>query len=519
MIAPFMTLRLHRAVACCTLLLTVAALPAQAFDFNDVAAQAKALSEKPYDKPETRLPKALIDLGYDQYRQIQFKPDHALWHNSKLPFELQFYHPGLYYSQMVKINLVTATGVRPVPFNPDDFDYGNLQIDKSQLSGLGYAGFRVHYPLNTKKYKDELLSFLGASYFRALGKGQRYGMSARGLAIDTGMMTGEEFPAFTEFWIAWPRPQDRQLTIYALLDSRRVTGAYKFIVRPGDSTVMDVQVRLFLRSSVGKLGLAPLTSMYLFGENQPSPPDFHQDFRPEVHDSDGLQVQTDKEWLWRPLVNPRRLLITSFGTVNPRGFGLMQRDRDFHDYEDLDDRYDLRPSTWVEPKGDWGAGRVELVEIPTPDETNDNIVAYWVPDKMPQPHQPFDLSYTLSWEMHQQTHPPDAWVAQSLRGQGSQKEDDGSIRFTLDFVGPALAKLPADAPVISGVWLDDNAQLIDRQVVHNDVTHGWRVIIHFKRLDDDKPVEMRAFLSKDKKPLSETWSYILPAQSQTKTAP
>ncbi|MGH8539253.1 MAG: glucan biosynthesis protein G [Stenotrophobium sp.] len=507
------------APACALLLLTLASLPALAFDFNTVAAKAQALSNQTYEKNEAKLPSELTDLTYDQYRDIRFKPARALWHGAKLPFELQFFHPGLYYNQTVKINLVTGNTARPLPFDPDNFDYGKNSIDKSQLRDIGYTGFRVHYALNNKKYKDELLVFQGASYFRALGKDQRYGLSARGLAVDTGLLSGEEFPNFTEFWIVTPQAHDKQITIYALLDSRRVTGAYKFVVKPGESTAMDVQARLFLREEVGKLGLAPMTSMFLFGENQPHAPDFHPDYRPEVHDSDGLQIETANEWIWRPLVNPKRLLITSFGAVNPRGFGLMQRDRDFHNYEDLEARYELRPSAWVEPKGNWGLGRVELVEIPSPDETNDNIVAYWVPDKLPAPHQPLDFSYRLSWQMRHETRPPTSWVMQSRRGQGYQKEPDGSIRFTLDFVGPALAKLPADAPVISGLWLDDNAQLIDRQVFHNDVTGGWRLTLRFKRLDDDKPVEMRAFLRKDKATLSETWSYILPAQSQTKNTP
>ncbi|TXH03930.1 MAG: glucan biosynthesis protein G [Nevskiaceae bacterium] len=488
---------------------------ALAFDFKDVAAKARNLAAKSYEKPDMTLPKELIDLGYDQYRDIRYRPDKALWRGSKLPFELQFFHPGLYYNQEVKINLITAEGARPLRFDPDNFDYGKNPIDKSKLRDLGYAGFRVHYPLNRKDYKDELLVFAGASYFRALGKGQRYGLSARGLAVDTGLITGEEFPSFTEFWIEWPRPEDNQLTIYALLDSRRMTGAYKFVVKPGDSTVMDVQARVYLRERVEKLGLAPLTSMFSFSENQ----GHREDYRPEVHDSDGLQVQTDKEWLWRPLVNPKRLLITSFSTVNPRGFGLMQRDRKFDHYEDLEARYDLRPSAWVQPKGDWGAGRVELVQIPTPDETNDNIVAYWVPDNVPAPGQPLDFAYTLSWQMNKEARPPLAYVVQTRRGMGYQRDPDGSLRFTVDFEGGELPGLKPDAPVIAGVWMDDNGELLERQVLRNDVTGGWRMVLRFKRLDDDKPLEMRAMLRKDNAALSETWSYILPAYSGTKNTP
>ena len=498
------------------LLLATISCAASAFDFRDVAERARSLADKPYEKPDTHLPKELLDLGYDEYRDIRFKPDKALWRGSKLPFELQFFHPGLYYNQEVKINLVTAEGARPLRFDPDSFDYGKNNIDKSKLRDIGYAGFRVHFPLNRNDYKDELLVFAGASYFRALGKGQRYGLSARGLAVDTGLISGEEFPSFTEFWIEWPRPEDNQLTIYALLDSRRMSGAYKFIVKPGDSTVTEVQARLFLRERVEKLGLAPLTSMFSFSENQ----GHREDYRPEVHDSDGLQLQTDKEWIWRPLVNPRRLLITGFSAVNPRGFGLMQRDRKFDHYEDLETRYDLRPSAWVQPKGNWGAGRVELVQIPTPDETNDNIVAYWVPDNVPPPGQPIDFSYTLSWQMNKETHPPMAYVVQTRRGNGYQRDPDGSLRFTVDFEGGDLAKLKADDPkILAGVWIDDNGELLERQVFRNEVTGGWRMVLRFRRLDDDKPLEMRAMLRKDGATLSETWSYILPAFSATKNTP
>lgn len=504
------------AVGCALLLAALTtATPAQAFDLKDVSERARALAEKPYEKPDAGLPQELQDLSYDQYRDIRFKSEKALWHGSTLPFELQFFHPGQFYNQTVKINLLSGEGSRPLKFDPDYFDYGKNTLDKSKLRNIGYAGFRIHYPINSKDYKDEFLVFQGASYFRGVGKGQRYGLASRGLAVDTGLISGEEFPAFTEYWIEWPRPEDNQLTVYALLDSKRVTGAYKFVIKPGDSTVMDVQARIYLREAVGKLGLAPLTSMFNFSENQAH----RDDYRPEVHDSDGLQIQTDREWIWRPLVNPKRLLLTAFTATNPRGFGLMQRDRKFEHYEDLDKRYDLHPSAWVQPKGDWGAGRIELVQIPTPDETNDNIVAYWVPDTVPAPGQPLDFAYTLSWQMNKETKPSLAYVTQTRRGNGYQRDPDGSMRFSVDFEGGELPKLKPNAKIISGVWMDDNAEMLERQVVHNDITGGWRMILRFNRLDDDKPVEMRAFLRKDNETISETWSYILPPQSGTKNTP
>jgi glucans biosynthesis protein len=492
------------------LAIVLPATPASAFGFEDVASRAKKLAEKPYERPETRLPKALTDLNYDQYNEIRFKSDQALWRNSRLPFEVQFFHPGIYFNQIVKVNLVTAEGVRPLAFNPQHFDYGKNAIEPNTLRDLGYAGLRIHYPLNGAGDKDELLMFQGASYFRALGRGQVPGMLARGLAIDTGELGGEEFPGFTEFWLEWPRAEDQQITLYALLDSRRVTGAYQIRVRPGDDTVTDVKARLFFREAVGKLGIAPLTSMYQYGENQPAP---LEDYRPEVHNSDGLMLHTGTEWIWRPLVNPRRLLITSFGANNPRGFGLMQRDRDFHSYEDLDARYDRRPSVWVEPRGDWGRGRVELVQIPSPDETNDNIVAYWVPETPAQAGKQMDVEYSLRWQMKFSTQPPLARVAQTRRGRGWTRESDGSLRFLIDFEGPNLERLLPDTRLVAGIWTNDNGELLERSTTR--MAGGrWRVMLRVRRNDESKPVEMRAVLRNGDDSVSETWAYILPPENR-----
>lgn len=480
-----------------------------AFSFDDVAAQAKDLSSKPWERPKAELPGELADLSYNQYKQIRFKPDKALWHNTRIPFEIQFFHLGSIYQTPVKINLVHSRGTTPLLFDPDQFDYGDLNLDKSKLTGLGYAGFRVHYPINSPDTKDEVAFFLGASFFRGLPAHAKYGVSARGLAVDTALMSGEEFPQFTEFWIVWPDPGAKSLTIYALLDSRRMTGAYQFEIKPGDTTRMPVKVRLFLREPVGKLGLAPLTSMFVAGENQRLPV---ESYRPEIHDSDGILVHNgDDEWIWRPLVNPHRLLVTSFAVEDPKGFGLMQRDHDFDHYQDLGARFDERPSAWVEPGEGWGKGRVELVQIPTPDETNDNIVAYFVRDVPPPPGQPFDFSYTLNWQYERQTLPEDGHVTQTRFGVEKLKNPDDSIQVVVDFNGPSLMALPQDATVFPGLWISDNGQLLERKVEKNDVTGGWRLTFRFRRIDPQKPVEMRAKLHYDNKPISETWSYLLPA--------
>jgi len=482
---------------------------ALAFGFDDVAHGAEQLAAAPYRKPAESLPKELATLTYDQYRDIRYRPEGILWREAKLPFDLGFHHRGLYYDQPVKISEISEQGIAEIKFDPGLFDYGANKLDPGKMAGLGFAGFRVHFPINSKS-RDEVLSFLGASYFRALGKDQGYGLSARALAVDTGLPSGEEFPRFVEFWIERPAAAAKELVIYALMDSRRVAGAYRFTLKPGAETAIDVKARLYLREAVGKLGVAPLTSMFFFGENQKPPGD---DYRPEVHDSDGLSLHAaNGEWIWRPLLNPKRLLVTSFATANPLGFGLMQRDRDFEHYEDLEQRYDNRPSAWVEPKGSWGPGRVELVQIPSPDESNDNIVAYWVPETPPQPKQPLDIEYRLLWQKDADARPPLAWVEQTRKGHGYEKAPENSVGLVIDFDGPVFKKLPADARLEGIVSGDANVEILRRHTYRNDITGGWRMTLAVRRIDNGKPAELRAFLRNGTETVSETWSYIIPAE-------
>jgi glucans biosynthesis protein len=484
--------------------------PASAFGFDDVAARAKLLAQGTYRSVSRKPPAELQALTYDQYRDIRFRPDHALWRAENLPFELMFFHLGKYQTESVRINEITPQGVRHIPYESADFNYGKNKLSPHAWGDVGFAGFRVHYPLNGSDYKDELVVFLGASYFRALGAGLHYGLSARGLAIDTVSGQGEEFPRFTEFWIVRPAANARTLTIYALLDSPRASGAYEFDVQPGDETVIDVRLRIFLRASVATLGIAPLTSMFAFGENQ----SHRTDFRPKVHDSDGLMVATgDGEWLWRPLLNPRQTLTTSFSMRKLRGFGLMQRDRNFGSYEDSEARYELRPSAWIEPAGSWGPGRVELVELNTPDETNDNIVAYWVPDQLPAKGQPLDIAYRLHWQGTQQMQrPPGAWVTQTRVGRGFAELPEDEQQFVVDFTGPSLTALPANAKVQAIVTAPSNGQIVESNAYRVDATGAWRMTVRVKQLSPTQPTELRGFLQSDANVLTETWSNIIPAR-------
>lgn len=487
---------------------------AQGLDWDNVSRLAQTRAATPWQPATTPLPPALADITYDQLRDIRFRPARATWRDRQLPFEAQFFHLGLYHTEPVRIHEVAPDGqVHHLAYRPDDFDWGANRFDTTGWGDLGHAGFRLHYPLNSLAYKDELVVFLGASYFRALGAQQQYGLSARGLAIDTVGGAGEEFPRFTEFWIRRPAPDAREITVLALLESPRATGAYRFVIRPGFSTVMSVSARVYLREGAGPvatLGLAPLTSMFLSGENQPLP----GDFRPEVHDSDGLMIATGEgEWLWRPLQRPRVIEVNSFATTNPRGFGLMQRDRRFASYEDPEARYERRPSAWVRPLGDWGPGRVELVQLPTPDETHDNIVAYWVPARLPEPGQPLEFHYELSWQGDEAQRPPSSWVTQTRRGYGytrlSPAEQAATPQFTLDFAGPALDALPAGAPVRAVVSADANGRVVETLAYPNPATRTWRVTLRVARVDPTRPVELRAFLQHQNDTVSETWTHLL----------
>ena len=483
------------------------------FDFDSLARLAAERAQAPYAPASAPLPAELQALDYDGYRDIRFRPARALWRDADLPFEAMFFHRGLYQREAVQLNEITPEGVRPLHYASRDYDFGAHRLQPDTWGDLGHAGFRIHYPLNTPVYKDELVVFLGASYFRALGAGQQYGLSARGLAIDTVGGQGEEFPRFTAFWLQKPATDARTLTLYALLESPRATGAYRFDITPGTNTVMRVQARVFLRAGaerpIATLGIAPLTSMFFSGENQPRP----GDFRPEVHDSDGLMIAGgDGEWLWRPLQNPARNAINSFGVQQLRGFGLMQRDRAFASYEDAEARYERRPSAWVRPLGDWGPGRVELLQLHAPDETHDNVVAYWVPARLPAPGAPLDFAYELSWQGDPQQRPPGAWTVQSRRGAGYAKDAAaraGEVQYVVDFAGPALDALPADAEVRAVVTADANARIVEQNTFPLPEGRRRRLVLRIARIDPAQPVELRAFLQHDNHVLSETWSNIL----------
>jgi glucans biosynthesis protein len=483
--------------------------PQPRFVFDDVLKRARELAALPYDSGAQPLPEVLGKLDFDSWRDIRFRPDRALLAQQGGLFRLQTFHPGFLYTRSVRVNIVREGVPAPIPYAANLFDYGRNRFERPFPVNTGFAGFRLHYPLNDPRVHDELISFLGASYFRFLGAGQKYGLSARGLAIGVGARETEEFPWFREFWIEQPEPGQERAVVLALMDGESVTGAFQFAIYPGRNAILDVTATLIARRRVERLGVAPLTSMFFTGENDRR---FVDDFRPELHDSDGLLMHTGAgEWIWRPLRNPVRAEVSSFSDSNIRGFGLMQRDRNFEHYQDLDLHYEQRPSYWVEPLEGWGEGRVELHEIPTSDETNDNIVALWVPAQAFEAGQTRTFRYKVTSLADEQRLAPGGMVLNTYRTRAralgsAEQPGPNTTRFIVDFVGgqlPFFGKAPDQVQVVPTV---SAGRVIRTFVVPNVQTDGFRAAIDVEA-PPGQGIDIRAFLRAGNKALTETWTY------------
>ena len=469
---------------------------ARPFSPDWLVEEAVRLASEDFQEPPLDLPSGLGDIGYDQYRDIVFRPEAQIWADAPGRFRLDLLHRGFIFKAPVEIAIVDGGMATPVIFSPAMFEYGPGVQAPTPDERLGFSGFRVRSPINTPDYWDEFLVAQGASYFRAVARDQLYGISARALAINTALPQGEEFPAFRRFWIEQPAADQGTLIIHALLDSPSTTGAFRFAVTPGAETVIDVDGAIVPRVEIEKIGIAPLTSMFLFnGTNRSG----YDDFRPAVHDSDGLQMLTGSgEWIWRPLANPRELQISSFNDERPRGFGLMQRARRVEDFQDLEARYERRPSLWIEPVGDWGAGAVELVEIPTESEINDNIVAYWRPAGPVPAGGPWRFGYRMRWTDVIQPRDGLLTVAASRMGRSL---NGGNRLFVVDFTsadGALPMDLTAEAAASSG--------RIAGPIIHDGGRDAVRVSFELEG-ETDEPSELRLRLIAGGKPASETWLY------------
>lgn len=461
---------------------------------------ARRLAQKTYVALKDPLPPTLANISYDEYRDIRFKPEASIWKAEGLPYQMQLFHRGFYFRDLIEIALVEGKQATHLAYNPDYFSAGNVLRQRLPTEDIGYSGLRIHYPLNTPAYFDELMVFQGASYFRALGKGNAYGLSARGLALNTAEPEGEEFPIFRAFWVERPNSDSNLIVVHALLDSPSVAGAYRFSVRPGDDTHIDVEATLFPRVDLIKVGLAPSTSMFLHSMNGRQNTD---DFRPEVHDSDALLMLNGRgERLWRPLANPKQLQVSAFIDNSPQGFGLIQREHSFDAYQDLEAQYERRPSLWVEPVGNWGAGEVVLIEIPTDSEIHDNIVSYWKPKQAIAAGTEFHFTYRLIWGSEPKLDDGTVIVARTASGRADIAKATPRRLFVIDYQVKEgnndeipLASVQSSAGSVTHV-------VVSRQ----PKTNGYRLTFEMDP-QDAQLIELRAELKFTGPREVETWLY------------
>ncbi|ARN81604.1 glucan biosynthesis protein [Methylocystis bryophila] len=479
------------------------------FAYQEVVERARRLADQPFQETTTwRLPRVFDKLDYDAWREIRFKPEQAMLASGGGPFRLETFHLGFLYRRPVTINLIRDGIAAPIPYSTALFDYGRVKPDESLPVNFGFAGFRLHYPLNDPHVNDEVISFLGASYFRFLGREQKYGLSARALCVEAGT-DSESFPFFREFWIETPEIRAGRATIYGLVDDKAATAAFRFDLAPGQDSELEVQATLFPRRAGVKFGLAPLTSMFLAGENDHR---ISPGFRAELHDSDGLLMETGaSEWLWRPLANPSFARTTSFLDNEVKGFGLMQRDRTFESYQDLDLSYEARPSYFVEPSASWGPGRVELIELATADETNDNIVASWTPAAAPAPLLPYVYAYKITACLDEPRFSPNGRVVNTFTAPAkalgsSEAAAVNSKRFLVDFAGGDLGYYVADPSEVEVVATTTNGQILRKAIAANAHIEGLRAMFDVS-VKSGETADLRLYLRAGNRALTETWTF------------
>jgi glucans biosynthesis protein len=500
----------------------------QSFSFDALIHRAQDMAHQDYVTPPAA-PKEILDkIDYDARGRIRFDTDSALFANGPGVYPITFFPLGGLYPLPVRIFVVEESQTDPIAreivYDPNYFEMDPDNPARALPKDSGFAGFRFQEnrfgnQATLDWRKNDWAVFLGASYFRAIGELYQYGLSARGVAINTALPDRpEEFPRFSEFYIETPKTDNGSMVVYALLDGPSVTGAYRFDLRRATGVVMEVESALFLRKPVERLGLAPLGSMYWFSETKRPTA---LDWRPNVHDSDGLAIWTGAgEHLWRPLNNPRDVTVSSFVDASPRGFGLLQRDRNFDHYLD-GVHYERRPSLWVEPLDNWGAGTVQLVEIPTDSEAVDNIVAMWVPSDPGQAGAAYRLRYRLHW-LADEPYPTQLARCLATRlgagGQPGSRRPDGMRKFVVEFLGQPLADLPGGVkpePIVS--TSRGNVSNAFTEAVPDGVHGHWRAEFDLG-VSGNEPVELRMFLRTGDKILSETWLYqyvpIKPANNE-----
>ena len=469
---------------------------ASEFSRNSVIELARKLAEAPY-QPADKAPEGLASLDEATYQQIDYLDNVAIWGETPTQFSVQLSAPGFIYNNLVDIAIVENGQAFPITLSETSFSVPNEQINKLLADVGRFAGIKLHYPLQQEAQQDEFIVFQGASYFRLISKDQVYGASARGLAVNVAQPKGEEHPLFKRFWIEHPSTNPPTIVVHALLDSKSVAGAYRFNIYPGSPTKVAVNVVLFPREDVSHAGLAPLTSMFLYGGLDRSE---QRDHRPAVHDSEGLLILNGKgERIWRPLNNPHALQISAFLDENPQGFGLIQRPRDISHYQDLEANFQQRPSLWIEPDGDWGKGQVELIEIPSDSEENANIVAFWQPEQGLKKGVPFTYGYTITAA---DDVPENQDEPRIVRSASDQKTPDDAKQIIIDYrnvTTKEIEQITVDASISAG-------KILATRIVPNPHVDGARVYLSFDPEEADA-AELRVQLTIDQQRVAPTWLY------------
>lgn len=467
-------------------------------DFERLKAVARELIKYPYVELKPHTSKELAALPYDRYKNIRFLTEKSLWRNEGSAFQIQYLPPGHLYNHAINLNELVGTKYKKIPYLNEYFDWSDVGKVKLK-SEIGHTGFKIHYPINTDEHTDEFVVFQGASYFRVVSEGQVYGLSARGISINTGLPNAqEEFPVFKEFWIKKPGTFDSTIYIYALLDGKSITGAYEFEIKPGKVTKTKITAEIYLRRNVERLGIAPLTSMFWYGENSQIP---QGQAYPEVHDSDGVQIKTENgETYWRPIDNPRKPHSQFIDLENPKGYGLIQRDKNFSSYEDTNMKYQLRPSAWIEPDISFGKGQLQLYRFPTNQDSDDNVTLIWIPSKLPNLGEPLHLSYTISW------NDPEPENIGSVVATRTNISKDGDKQFLIDYKGGKLESfndenLPTPVVEVSNETFEVSNISIQRIPESEKIRLSFQIPAKYA----NKTTELKAFIKDKNEIITETW--------------
>jgi glucans biosynthesis protein len=469
------------------------------FTADFVSDLARSLAQKAYVAPATDLPEPFASLTYERYVAIRRKREALIWVNEQTGFALEPLHRGFIFASPMDLYIVDGGVARRLVYDQSQYDFGGLQVP-AKIPDIGFSGFRV---LQAHAGEDfvETAIFQGASFFRALARGQNLGVMARALSIRTADPRGEEFPIFRAIYVEKPTLAADTLVAHALFDSPSLTGAYSFTLRPGEATILDTELTLFPRVAVDNFGLAPMQATYLFGPINRRHAD---DVRPGVYESTGLQMLNGNgEWLWRPISNPETLQISAFVGQNPRGFGMLQRDRAFDDFEDDEQHWERRPSLWIEPLDDWGDGMVELVEIPSESEVNDNIVAHWRPKQGLTPGTEARFAYRQFWCWTAPEHHPLAVVRQSFGGHGASGR---RRRFLVEFFGDVFADPQQSSDPKAAISVVSPTTAFPPQTYLSRSAKTFRVVFDIDP-GGEQYAELRLVVENAGKSISETWLY------------